>query len=61
MIEIPTIYFLEELICYAKSRDAGSYLTSKFLSRPDTKDIQLPDFIDWALNLFTSGIIHTYS
>jgi len=32
-----------------KSRDAAGYLASKFLTRPDTRDSVLPEFLDWAL------------
>ena len=47
--------FLGQMTAFDKSRDAASYLASKFLSRPDTKQTHLPDFIDWALQLSTKG------
>ena len=40
-----------------KSRDAASYLASKFLTRPDTRDTSLPAFLDWALVTATKGNI----
>ena len=43
------------MTAFDKSRDAASYLASKFLSRPDTKQTHLPDFVDWALQLCTKG------
>ena len=47
--------FIGQMTAFDKSRDAASYLASKFLSRPDTKQTHLPDFIDWALQLCTKG------
>ncbi len=42
-----------------KSRDAASYLASKFLTRPDTRDTSLPAFLDWALVTATKGNIRS--
>lgn len=36
-----------------KSRDAASVLISKFVTRPDTKQKRLGDFLDWALALMS--------
>ncbi|KAL4240382.1 hypothetical protein ACF0H5_001172 [Mactra antiquata] len=32
-----------------KSRDAASYLMSRFMTRPDVKTKKLPEFIDWTM------------
>ncbi len=43
------------MTAFDKSKDAANYLASKFLSRPDIKETHLPSFIDWALDLCTTG------
>ena len=46
------------MTAFDKSKDAANYLASKFLSRPDIKETHLPSFIDWALDLCTTGKIN---
>ena len=47
------------MTAFDKSKDAANYLASKFLSRPDIKETHLPSFVDWALELCTTGKIIT--
>lgn len=36
-----------------KSRDSAAYMLSKFLTRPDVKQIHAAPFVDWALAKMT--------